>query len=44
VPELIDSIQAFIPGHDERAQPFIWTKPADCILAAAQRKDASGTD
>jgi transposase len=44
VPELIDSIQAFITGYNQRAKPFTWTKTADDILTKAQRKDTSETD
>jgi transposase len=43
VPELIDSIQAFIDGYNQRAKPFTWTKTADDILVKAQRKDTSET-
>ena len=32
VPELIDAIEDFIDGYNERAQPFIWTKTPDEIL------------
>ncbi len=33
VPELIAAIEFYIEGYNERAQPFIWTKTADQILA-----------
>ena len=37
VPELIAAIEHFIDGYNERAQPFIWTKTADQILAKADQ-------
>ena len=33
VPELIAAIEHYIDGYNERAQPFVWTKTADQILA-----------
>ncbi|MBV8910780.1 MAG: hypothetical protein JOZ89_08470 [Gammaproteobacteria bacterium] len=35
VPELIAAIEHFIEHYNERAQPFVWTKTADQILAKA---------
>lgn len=35
--ELEDAIVAFIESHNTGARPFIWTKPADQILAALAR-------
>ena len=35
VPELIAAIEFYIDGYNERAQPFVWTKTADQILAKA---------
>jgi transposase len=43
VPDLIDAIQTFIDGWNQRCQPFIWTKDADTILAKADRKAISST-
>jgi hypothetical protein len=35
VPELIAAIEYFIDGYNERAQPFVWTKTGEQILAKA---------
>ena len=35
VPELIAAIEHYIAGYNQRAQPFVWTKTADKILAKA---------
>jgi transposase len=35
VPELIASIERFVAGYNERAAPFVWTKPAVDVLAKA---------
>ena len=44
VPELITAIEYFIERYNERAQPFIWTKTPDQILAKATKQQAtSGT-
>jgi transposase len=44
VPELIAAIEHFIEGYNERAQPFVWTKTAEHVLAkAVQRQDTSET-
>jgi len=44
VRDLMIKIRAFINGWNDRCHPFIWTKPADQILAkAVKRKDTSGT-
>ena len=44
VPELIAAIEHFIAGYNDRAQPFVWTKTAEQILAkAAQKQDTSET-
>ncbi len=44
VPELIAAIEHFIAGYNERAQPFVWTKTAEEILAKAiKRQPTSGT-
>jgi transposase len=43
VRELIDAIERFIDGWNERCQPFTWTKDADTIIAKAHRKSTSGT-
>jgi transposase len=44
VTDLNTKIRAFITGWNKRSQPFVWTKPADEILAKAQRKVTSGAD
>ena len=42
VPELIAAIEHFIDGYNDRAQPFIWTKTAEQVLAkAVKRQDTS---
>ena len=38
VPELIQAIEHFIEGYNQRAQPFIWTKTADAVLTKATPK------
>jgi transposase len=44
VPELIAAIKHFIEGYNERAQPFLWTKTADQVLAKAiKQQPNSGT-
>jgi transposase len=44
VPELIQAIEHFIDGYNERAQPFVWTKTAEQILARAIKdQTTSGT-
>jgi transposase len=44
VPELIAAIEHFIAGYNQRAQPFIWTKTAETILAkATKQQPTSGT-
>ena len=37
VKDLTGAIRAFIDGWNDRAHPFVWTKPAHAILAALQR-------
>jgi transposase len=37
VAELQDAIRRYIKGHNKDAKPFVWTKPADVILAKLQR-------
>ena len=44
VSELIAAIEHFIEHYNDRAQPFIWTKTTDQVLAKAQSKDTSGTE
>lgn len=41
VKDLITAIRAFIDGYNERCQPFVWTKPAETVLAKATRKRTS---
>jgi transposase len=44
VPELIAAIEHFIDAYNERAQPFVWTKTAEQILAKATKEQpTSGT-
>jgi transposase len=44
VPELIAAIEYFIEHYNQRAQPFVWTKTADQILAKAiKQQPTSGT-
>ena len=44
VPELIAAIEFYIEGYNERAQPFVWTKTADQVIAKASKQQAtSGT-
>ena len=44
VPELITAIEHYIEHYNERAQPFIWSKTAEQILAkATEPKATSGT-
>ena len=44
VPELIAAIEHFIDGYNDRAQPFVWTKTADQVLAkAVKQQPTSGT-
>jgi transposase len=44
VPELIAAIEHYIEGYNQRAQPFVWTKTPDQILAKATKQQAtSGT-
>ena len=35
--ELIAAIEHFIENYNDRAQPFVWTKTAEHILAKATR-------
>jgi hypothetical protein len=43
VAELIDAIRRFIDAWNDRCEPFIWTKPADEIIAKAVRPTKSNT-
>jgi transposase len=44
VPELIAAIDYFIENYNERAQPFLWTKTAEHVLAkAVKEQPTSGT-
>ena len=44
VPELIAAIEHFIDGYNDRAQPFVWTKTAEQVLAKAiKQQPTSGT-
>jgi hypothetical protein len=41
VKDLINKIGAFIDGWNDRCQPFVWTKPANELLARIKRKETS---
>src|SRR6266576_92885 len=44
VPELTAAIEYFIENYNDRAQPFVWTKTAEHIIAKATKQQAtSGT-
>ncbi len=43
VAELVDTIETFIDGWNDRCHPFVWTKPADEIIAKAVRPTTSNT-
>ena len=44
VPELIAAIEHFIDHYNQRAQPFVWTKTPEQILAKAiKQQPTSGT-
>jgi len=38
VPELIAAIDHFIAAYNERAQPFVWTKTGEQVLAKAIKR------
>lgn len=38
VSELEDAIKRYIKEHNTSSKPFVWTKPAEAILAAIQRR------
>src|SRR5215217_783225 len=44
VKDLTGAIRAFIDGWNDRAHPLVWTKPADQILAKANRQKTSTTE
>jgi len=37
VSELTQAIQTYIDGYNQRARPFVWTKPADEVLTKARK-------
>ncbi len=41
VPELIAAIEHFIDGYNQRAQPFVWTKSPEQILAKAIKQQGT---
>jgi transposase/DNA-binding CsgD family transcriptional regulator len=43
VHDLIDTIETFIDGWNDRCHPFVWTKPADEIIAKAVRPTTSNS-
>lgn len=45
VAELMAAINSFVASYDERAQPFVWTTPAEAIMAGAvERHTTSETE
>jgi transposase len=38
VSELIEAIERFVAGYNERARPFLWTKTAEHVLAKAVKQ------
>ena len=43
VKDLINAIETFIHGWNDRCEPFVWTKTADDIITKAHRKTTSNT-
>ena len=41
VKELIGAIERFVAAYNERAQPFVWTKPAAAVLVKAVKPNAT---
>jgi len=41
VPELIAAIETFIDGYNQHAQPFVWTKTAETVIAKATKHQAT---
>jgi transposase len=41
VKELVAAIERFVASYNERAQPFVWTKPAAQVLAKAIKPNAT---
>ncbi len=41
VPQLEEDIRRFIREHNDKAKPFVWTKPAETILEKLRRLPAS---
>ena len=41
VKELVGAIERFVASYNERAQPFVWTKPPAQVLAKAVKTDAT---
>ncbi|MGA8336594.1 MAG: IS630 family transposase [Solirubrobacteraceae bacterium] len=45
VPELIAAIEHYIEGYNQRAQPFVWTKTPEQVLAKATKQQTTlGTE
>ena len=38
VPELIAAIKLFIEGYNQRAQPFVWTRTPEQLLAKTTKQ------
>ena len=41
VAELVAAIESFVAAYNERAQPFVWTKPAEAVLAGAVKHNTT---
>ncbi|MEW6583704.1 MAG: IS630 family transposase [Actinomycetota bacterium] len=41
IKELVAAIERFVASYNERAQPFVWTKPAPAILAKAVKPNTT---
>ena len=41
VGELVAAIESFVAAYNERAQPFVWTKPAETVLAGAVKHNTT---
>jgi transposase len=41
VAELVAAIESFVASYNERAQPFVWTKPAESVLAGAVKHNTT---
>jgi hypothetical protein len=39
--ELVAAIESFVAVYNERAQPFVWTKPTEVVLAGAVKHNTT---